>query len=231
MITCVLSSKVSAIITHEAIGHMAEADFVLACAEQSLFRTLSQISEKITVIDYAHTAFSEACPVPIHVDDEGTTAQDVCLIKEGQCDSLMTNIYTAKALSLPLTGNARIASDGEQPQVRMRNTAMLPGDDDPADIIASVKDGYYLVDGTDAYGDINGDFFYKVTEGYRIRNGQIYEPICECVLCGQTTNFLQSISMVGNDFKWYVDECYKWDTVQVGQGAPTIKACLEIMVM
>jgi len=229
--TFTLSPKTAAQLIHETIGHYAEGDFILACAHQSLFLQLPRFSNKLTIVDYAHTAFNKPCPIPIIIDDEGTPARDVRIIKKGRRSSIMTNIETAELLSAPLTGNARAASHNDEPMVRMRNTALQPWYDNPADILASIKDGCYLVDCGNAYGDVNGDFCCEVKEAYRIINGKIGEQIRECMVWSTTVDFLQSISMVGNDFEWFVDECTKWQTIQVAQGAPTIKAVLSIGVI
>ena len=227
--TYAISPKITASLIHEALGHLAEADSALACAHQSPFLRLPPLSNKITVVDYAHTAFGKPCPLPIYIDDEGTTAKDVCIIKDGQRANYMTNLYTAATLSIPPTGNARSASPNSEIMIRMRNTALLPGPDTPAEIISSIQNGYYLVEPGNCYGDINGDFCCELKEGYRIINGQIRERVLNHMLFGQVASFLKSITMVANDFQWHVDECTKWDTIKVGQGAPTIKACLKIV--
>jgi len=224
-----LSPQATAQLIHEAIGHMAEADFMLACGHQSPFLRLPPLSKKITIMDYAHTAFNKPCPVPMHFDDETTPAIDVCIIKEGQRTGYMTNLYTAEALSLPLTGNARRATPDDEPMVRMRNTALLPGHDSPEDIIASIEDGFYLAQAGSCYGDINGDFACEIKSGYAIKNGKLCRPVNNFTIFGRTAEFLQSISMVGNDFEWFTDDCTKWQIIKVGQGAPTIKASLQIV--
>jgi len=228
--TCILSPQVTSQLIHEAVGHMAEADFRLACGFQSPFLRLPSMSNKITIMDYAHTAFGEACPIPMYFDDEGTPAVDVCIIKKGKMGSCMTNKYTADALSIPLTGNARASQVYNEPIVRMRNTALLPHNDDLAGMIASTNDGYFLEESDDAFGDVNGDFACKIKSGYVIKNGELCKPIEKYIVIGKSAEFLASISMVGNDFKWYLDECSKWQTIKVGQGAPSIKAVLKIGV-
>jgi len=228
---CALSPQITAALIHETIGHLAEADFALACAHQSPFLKLPSLSKKITVVDYAHTAFGKDCPLPVYTDDEGTSANDVCVIKEGQRASCMTNLYTAEALALPLTGNARAISQKDEPMVRMRNTALLPWHDNPLEILSSIQDGYYLAEPGNCYGDVNGDFCCEIKKGFRIRNGQLCESISDYMIWGKAADFLQSISMVGNDFAWFVDECTKWQTIQVAQGAPTIKASFNIGVI
>ena len=228
---CALSPKTAAMLIHETIGHIAEADFALSCAHQSPYLCLPPLSKKITIVDYAHIAFGKPCPLPIYADDEGTTAEDVCIIKEGRRASYMTNLYTAEKMALPLTGNARAASDNDAPMVRMRNTALLPWHDNPLEILSSIQDGYYLTEVGNCYGDVNGDFCCEIKKGFRIRSGELCESIKDHMIWGTTADFLQSISMVGNDFAWSEDECNKWQTIKVAQGAPTIKASFNIGVM
>jgi len=229
--SCALSPQITSALIHETIGHIAEGDFVVACAHQSPYLLLPPLSPKITIVDYAHTAMGKPCPLPIYTDDEGTATQDVCIIKEGKRASCMTDLYTAAALDVPPTGNARAASHTVAPLVRMRNTALLPGSDSPSAIISSIQDGYYLMESGNCYGDVNGDFCCEIKLGYRIKNGLLCESIKDYMIWGKTADFLQSISMVGHDFEWYLDECTKWQTIKVGQGAPTIKASLNIGVM
>jgi len=229
--TCALSPKVSGALIHETIGHMSEGDFVMACGSQSPYLHLPPLSKKVTVVDFAFSAFGKPCPLPIHVDHEGTAAKDVYIIHEGKRDSCMTNLHTAAALGLPATGNARAASPGDTPMVRMRNTALLPNHDNPADILSSIKDGFYLEESGNCYGDVNGDFCCEIKLGYRIKNGKKCESIKNYMIWGRAADFLQSISMVGSDFEWHLDECTKWQAIQVAQGAPTIKASFNIGVM
>lgn len=40
-------------------------------------------SEQITLVDFSNKAFSDLCPVPIFIDDEGTSAVDVTIIENG----------------------------------------------------------------------------------------------------------------------------------------------------
>ena len=60
---------------------------------------------------------------------------------------------------------------------RMTNTYMLPGDDDPQDIIRSVKNGIYAVNFGGGQVDItNGKFVFSASEAYLIENGQVTAP-------------------------------------------------------
>ena len=56
----------------------------------------------------------------------------------------------------------------------MTNTYMLAGDRDPAEIIASVKNGIYAVNFGGGQVDItSGKYVFQVTEAYKIENGKL----------------------------------------------------------
>jgi len=229
---CVLGARMAAKLIHEAIGHQAEADF--AHSPHSCFASLKKstpLSSKINIVDYAHTAFGENCPLPIYIDDEGVTAQDAHIIKAGKICDFMTNRETASLLKLPLTGNAISSDFQHEPLIRMRNTALLPSEDTLDEMLASIKNGYYIIDGCDGGGDINGEFAFHVSIGYRIKNGKICESLKDAVIWGNCKDFLKSISMIGNDFEWHIDDCTKRQKIYLAQGAPTIKALLNIGVL
>lgn len=228
---CILSPRMASKIIHEALGHHAEGDFVLNSFPHSPFVMMPSLHPKVNVIDYANTAFGEKCPLPIYIDDEGVAAQDVQLIKSGRVSEFMTNRETAYQLESPLTGNARAASYKDEPLARMRNTALLPGTDSLKEMIASVDEGYYLVDGADGDGELNGDFAYQVSIAYRIKNGKLCESVKDAVVWGDCINFMRSISMIGNDFEWHMDDCTKLQKINLSAGAPSIKARLSIGVM
>ncbi len=106
------------------------------------------------------------------------------------------------------------------PIVRMRNTMILPGEDDPQDIIKSVKYGIFVRKmGGGQVDVISGDFQFGVDEGYIIENGEIKQSIRGASLVGNGLKVLESIDMVGNDLGYGVGTCGK-----DGQGAPVSDA-------
>ena|GEM_PF-3478852 len=230
---CVLSPRMAAKLIHETLGHQAESDFILENFPYSTFVRLPSLLSSLNVIDYAHQAFGKPCPCPMHIDDEGTTARDVQIIKNGQVCESMTNRETAASLKAPLTGNAQAIDYKHEPVIRMRNTAILPDKNTADDIIASIDNGYYLVDGSEGGSEPNGDFAYRISIGYRIKNGEICESLNDnAIVWGSTADFLKSISMIGNDFEWCVDDCTKAEQkMYLASGAPTIKAKMNIGIL
>ncbi len=59
----------------------------------------------------------------------------------------------------------------------MTNTYMLAGDRDPAEILASVKNGIYTANFGGGQVDItSGKYVFQCTEAYRIRKRQAGRP-------------------------------------------------------
>ena len=125
------------------------------------------------------------------------------------------------------TGNGRRESYAHPPLPRMTNTFMLAGDDEPADILKSVKHGLYAVAFSGGQVDItNGNFVFSASEAYLIEDGQVTQPVKGATLIGNGPDALTRVSRVGRDLE--LDEgigtCGKdGQSVPVGVGLPTIR--------
>jgi TldD protein len=104
---------------------------------------------------------------------------------------------------------------------------MLAGKDDPAEIIASLKDGIYCNNFGGGQVDItNGKFVFSCTEAWKVENGKLLYPIKGATLIGNGPEALTRISMIGNDLELDqgVGVCGKeGQSVPVGVGQPTLK--------
>jgi len=225
--TCIIAPQMASKILGLTIGQHAKADVMQNCFPYAVFLRIPSLSQKVSVIDYANGAFRQMCPFPVFMDDEGVVANNVSLIGQGQMDLCMTNRETAGTMDMPLTGNARTASHKSGPSIHPRNLALMPWDDSVPDMIASIQDGYYLVDGNNGQWGRNGSFALDTTIGYRIKNGRVCESIADAKVSGSMLEFLKSISMVSNDFNWHFNGDIN-DEIKIAYGAPTIKACLHL---
>ncbi|MDR0818384.1 MAG: TldD/PmbA family protein, partial [Oscillospiraceae bacterium] len=173
----IIDSELAGILAHEAIGHTTEADLVLggSVAGPNLGKQVA--SEIISLVDFANTYDGSECPQPIYVDDEGTIAKDAVIIENGILKSLMHNRESAAHFGHEPTGNARAYSFSDEPLIRMRNTAILPGNDKLADMIASIEDGYYLTQTGNGQADLTSEFMFGVNMGYEIKNGKLGKAI------------------------------------------------------
>ncbi len=213
------------VLLHEAVGHGLEADFNRK--KTSAFAGLigkRVASEKCTVVDNGTMPWRRGS---LNVDDEGQPTQETVLIENGILKGYLSDKLSSRLMGLADTGNGRRESYEHIPMPRMTNTYMLAGQDDPGDIIRSVKNGVYAVNFGGGQVDItNGKFVFSASEAYLIEDGQITAPIKGATLIGNGPDVLTRVSMVGNDLK--LDEgvgtCGKdGQAVPVGVGIPTIK--------
>ena len=225
----VMDSELAGILAHEAIGHTVEADLVLggSVAGDNLNKMVA--SEKVTLIDYAHTADGATCPVPVYVDDEGVKAEDAVIIEDGVLKTFMHNKESAQHFDVAPTGNARAWSFSDEPLIRMRNTAIRPGTDKLDDMIASVDDGYYLMRPGNGQADSTSEFMFGVTLGYEIKNGKLGKAIKDTTISGVAFDMLKTIDMISDDMTWScAGMCGKKQIIPVGMGGPAIKAKVNL---
>ncbi|MFN3264259.1 MAG: TldD/PmbA family protein, partial [Aquificaceae bacterium] len=216
--TVVLASQAGGTMIHEAVGHGFEADLVqkgLSVYRGKLGQKVA--SELITVID---DATLENHNGSFTVDDEGVPAQKTVLIHEGYLVGYMYDRLTAMKEGRESTGNGRRQSYAHIPIVRMTNTYIAPGRDNPEDIIADTKKGILVVKmGGGEVNTVTGDFVFEVMEGYMIENGKITYPIRSATLIGNGPKALMDVDAVGSDLGWSIGTCGK-----DGQGVPVTDA-------
>jgi TldD protein len=213
------------ILLHEAIGHGLEADFNRKGTSAFTGRIGTRVaSEKCTVVDNGTLPSRRGS---INVDDEGSPTQNTVLIENGILKGYLSDKLSAKLMKMHDTGNGRRESYEHIPMPRMTNTYMLAGQDNPEDIIRSVKRGVYAVNFGGGQVDItNGKFVFSASEAYLIEDGKVSAPLKNATLIGNGPEVLTRVSMVGNDLK--LDEgvgtCGKdGQSVPVGVGIPTLK--------
>jgi TldD protein len=221
----ILDSALAGILAHEAIGHTCEADLVLggSVAADNLGRVVA--SEKITVCDFAGRGPDEKSSLAIHVDDEGTACRDVTIIENGVLKNFMHSKLTAKLMGAVPTGNARAYSFSDEPLVRMRNTAILPGKDKISDMIRAIDRGYFLKRATNGQADATSEFMFGVNCGFEIRNGKIGSAIRDTTISGVAFDVLKTVTHVGDEFTWSGAGgwCGKKQIIAVDMGGPAIK--------
>lgn len=221
----VLGKGWPAVLIHEAIGHGLEGDAIRK--ESSVFA--DKLGERVasplcTIVDQGNIPDRRGS---LFVDDEGTPTQRTILIEDGILRGFMQDKLNARLMNTQSTGNARRESYAHLPIPRMTNTFMLPGNSDPQEIIASVKDGIYAVNFSGGQVDVtSGEFVFSMSEAYLIKNGEISHPVKGASLIGKGIEVLHNITMVGNDLA--LDEgvgmCGKeGQSIPVGVGQPTLK--------
>jgi len=226
---CILAPSLTGMLAHEAMGHTTEADFVLAGSVAADCLDEPVASPLVTLVDFAHTALDATCPVPVFIDDEGTPARDAVIIERGVLRGYMHSRETAARFGVPPTGNARAAQFSDEPLIRMRNTAILPGESALDEMIASVDRGYYLMRSGNGGADATGEFNFGISLGYEITNGRLGSAIRDTTASGMALDVLESVSMVSDDMVWAEGGiCGKLQNLPTSEGGAAIKCRLAL---
>jgi TldD protein len=213
------------VMLHEAVGHGLEGDFNRK--QTSAFSGLmgQKVAAKgVTVVDDGTISSKRGS---LSIDDEGTPTSRTVLIEDGILVGYMQDRQNARLMNMAPTGNGRRESYAHVPMPRMTNTYMLAGGRDPAEILASVKNGIYAANFGGGQVDIvSGKYVFQCTEAYRIENGKLGAPLKGAMLIGNGPTDLHRISMVGNDLALDdgIGTCGKQGQgVPVGVGQPTLR--------
>ena len=223
--TVVLGPGWPGILLHEAIGHGLEGDFNRKGTSAFSGRLGERVASPLcTVVDDGTLAHRRGS---LNVDDEGTPTQCTTLIERGVLKGYLQDKLNARLMKVAPTGNGRRESYAHLPLPRMTNTYLLPGEHEPAEIIASVERGLYAVNFGGGQVDItSGKFVFSASEAYLIENGRVTRPVKGATLIGNGPDVLTKVSMVGNDLQLDagVGTCGKeGQSVPVGVGQPTLK--------
>ncbi|MBK7947804.1 MAG: metalloprotease TldD [Deltaproteobacteria bacterium] len=213
------------ILLHEAIGHGLEGDFNRK-RTSAFWDKLGQrvAAPGVTVVDDGTIPGRRGS---LNVDDEGTPTRRNVLIENGVLTGYLQDRLNARLMGVAPTGNGRRESYAHLPLPRMTNTFMLAGQDDPGEILRSVKNGLYAVSFGGGQVDItSGKFVFSASEAYRIEDGRIGAPVKGATLIGNGPDVLMRVSRIGHDLA--LDEgvgtCGKdGQGVPVGVGLPTIR--------
>jgi TldD protein len=221
----VLGSGWPGILLHEAVGHGLEADFNrkgISAFSGKIGKSVA--SELCTVVDDGTIPSRRGS---LNVDDEGQPTQKTVLIENGILRGYIQDKVSAEQLKTTRTGNGRRQSYEHIPMPRMTNTYMLAGQDDPDEIIRSVRHGLYAVHFGGGQVDItSGKFVFSASEAYLIEDGKVTAPVRGATLIGDGPTVLTNVTAVGNNLELDpgIGTCGKdGQSVPVGVGIPTIK--------
>lgn len=225
----ILDADLAGILAHEAIGHTVEADLVRNGSIAGDFLGKVVASPLVSLVDFAHTYNGELLPTPIFVDDEGVAAKDCHIIENGVLKAFMHNRDSARQFNHANSGNARAYRYSDEPLIRMRNTAILPGTSTLEDMIASIEKGYYFVKTNNGQADTTGEFMFGVVEGYEIIDGKLGKAIKDTTIAGKAFDVLKTVTMISNEMKWGSGGmCGKKQPIPVSMGGPAIKCKINV---
>ena len=220
----VIKAGSGGVLFHEACGHGLEADHI--AKQVSVFA--GQVGEQVasplvTLVDDGTMGPEWGA---IAVDDEGHPAARNVLIEDGVLTDYMWDWLRGRREGRPSSGNGRRESYRHLPMVRMTNTFVTNGTEDPEEIVRQTPRGVYVAQlGGGQVNTATGDFVFGMIEAYLIEDGRITAPLRDANLIGNGPEVLKAIDVVGNDFAMgWPGTCGKQGQgVPVGDGQPTLR--------
>ena len=219
----VIDNGFGGVIFHEACGHSLEATSVSIGVSEFAGKLGQKIaSDRVTAIDDGTimNAWGQ-----IHVDDEGTPAQRTVLVENGILTNYMIDRLGSRRMGMPITGSSRRQSYAFAPTSRMRSTFIAPGNDDEAEMIATMGDGLYARKmGGGSVNPATGEFNFAINEGYLVKDGKIAHPVRGASLIGRGSEVLLKIDRVGKDLQLAQGMCGSMSgSVPTDVGQPMIR--------
>ncbi|HET9692549.1 MAG TPA: TldD/PmbA family protein [Acidimicrobiales bacterium] len=212
------------ILFHEACGHGLEADHIAKDVSVFAHRVGQRVASPLVTLVDDGTMTGEWGAFA--VDDEGHRAGRNVLIDGGVLTDYMWDWLRARKEGRPSSGNGRRETYQHLPMVRMTNTFLANGADDPDEIVRQTPNGVYVAQlGGGQVNTATGDFVFGMTEAYLIEDGRLTEPLRDANLIGNGPQVLMDIDAVGNDFAMGgPGTCGKQGQgVPVGTGQPTLR--------
>jgi TldD protein len=219
----VLASGSGGILFHEACGHGLEADHVVKDASVYVGQVGQLVASPLVTLVDDGTWLGEWGNFA--VDDEGNAPARNVLIENGVLTDYMWDWLRARKEGRKSSGNGRRQSYQHLPMVRMTNTFLLAGPENPDEIVAQTPSGVYVKKlGGGQVNTATGDFVFGTTEAYLIENGRITEPLRDANLIGNGPEVLRRIDAVAGDFDMTPGTCGKdGQSVPVGCGQATLR--------
>ena len=220
----VLKQGAGGVLFHEACGHGLEADLVGKDASVFRGRVGEQVaSPLVTLVDDGTFAGEWGAAA---IDDEGHAGPAQRAHRGGRAHRLHVGLAAGpQGGPGARAGNGRRETYQHLPMVRMTNTYLLAGEEDPEEIVRQTPYGIYCAQlGGGQVNTATGDFVFGMTEAYLIENGEITEPLRAANLIGNGPEMLRLIDAVGNDFGTWPGTCGKMGQgVPVSAGQPTLR--------
>lgn len=195
----VADQDLSGVFTHEAFGHLSEADDTInnRSLQDMLVLGRRMGGSHLNIVDDG--SYPGASGTYCY-DEQGVRAAKTYLVKDGLLAGRLHSRLSAAQLGGELTGNCRATDYRYMPQVRMSNIFIEQGTTPFDELLAEADNGLYLCGGKG--GQTMGDLFtFGAQYGYEIRNGKLGRMVKDINISGNVFETLGNIARIGNDFQ------------------------------
>ncbi|MBM4316144.1 MAG: TldD/PmbA family protein [Deltaproteobacteria bacterium] len=221
----ILSPAMVGLLSHEAIGHTVEADFVLSGSVAKDKLGTQVASPLVTLSDSGTVNGIKYSGGELLVDDEGVITQKTTIIKNGILNSYLHNRESAAIFGVEPTGNGRAWLYHDEPLIRMRNTYIEPGQQSLEEIIATTDEGYLVDCPLGGQADATGEFMFGAQKVTKIENGKLTKMYRGATISGQAFEVLSTVDAVSKEFLLDLGSgyCGKGQPAKVDAGGPFIR--------
>lgn len=231
--TVVLDPAMVGTVLHETVGHATELDRILGHERDSFGSSFVQVHD-IGSFPYASPAISVTADATLPggagsygFDGEGVAAQRLALITNGVLVGVTNSRESAAAIGTSSAGTGRVAGWSRIPMARMTNVVLQPGTKTLDELIADVDDGIYITgDATTDIDDNRELCAFGGEIGWRIRRGELAEPVARPILFTDSHQLLRQADAVGSEDESWVTGIFgcgkgqPWQFLFTGQGGP-----------
>ncbi|RJS72915.1 MAG: TldD/PmbA family protein [Candidatus Syntrophoarchaeum sp. WYZ-LMO15] len=204
----VMDGKLLGVFVHEALGHAAEADLVIAGESILSGRIGEKIgSEVLRIYDDPSIPHTHGY---YPFDDEGVRSRRTVIIEDGILKSYLQTRSSAAELGMSPTANARAEDYSQVPIARMSNILIEQGDFGFEELIEDIKMGIYAKGMRGGQVDtVGGNFQFTAEEAFLILDGELRESIRNLSLAGSTLEVLRKIDGLGKEVTGSIGFCGK----------------------
>lgn len=131
-------------------------------------------------------------------DAEGVRSRCTTVVNQGILESYLLDSYSARKLGLRTTGNSNREPQAG-PSAGPSNFYLAAGNQNPEEIIRSVKKGLFVTELIGFGVDVVSGNFSQGAAGLWIENGEPAFPVEQITIAGNLKDMLTRIEAVGND--------------------------------
>jgi TldD protein len=220
---------------HESIGHATELDRALGY-EANYAGTSFATYDKLGTLQYGSPIMHVTGDRTVEhglattgYDDEGVRTQEWDIVRDGVLVGYQHDRPMAHHMNLGRSNGCAYAdSPGHIPIQRMANVSLQPAPNGPTteELIGGVKRGIFIVGDKSWSIDMQRyNFQFTGQRFYRIKNGRLAGQVRDVAYQATTTDFWNSMEVVGGPQTWVLGGAFNCGKAQPGQVASVSHGC------
>lgn len=134
-------------------------------------------------------------------DGEGVPTRRTPILEGGVLRSVLYDCFTARKAKMRTTGNAA-RGYSSLPAIGVHNLYWQPGARTPEELIAEVKNGFYVTSMLGVGANIVSGEYSRGANGLWIENGELGRPVQEVTVAANLLQMLAGIDALANDLQF-----------------------------